>query len=196
MEEFKNINITKHAIVRYFNRVRNIMVTDLNYDGWKNSHHNEVEEVKTELQGLLMTAEFITSGTYGIHRKASYYIHKETMLTFVISENNLVTLYKIDYGLDLIGNKEMLEVLNNNYKRLLDEEEELQKKNKKELQSLECQEKMLGYAIQETEAELQSLRAKKKEMESKKAKLRAAEQSISVKINTAREKIILSKKAL
>lgn len=196
MEEFKNINITKHAIVRYFNRVRNIMVTDINYDGWKNSHHNEVEEVKTELQGLLMTAEFITSGTYGIHRKASYYIHKETMLTFVIAENNLVTLYKIDYGLDLIGNKEMLEVLNNNYKRLLDEEEELQKKNKKELQSLECQEKMLGYAIQETEAELQSLRAKKKEMESKKAKLRAAEQSISAKINTAREKIILSKKAL
>ena len=35
MEEFKNINITKHAIVRYFNRVRGVMVTDINYDGWK-----------------------------------------------------------------------------------------------------------------------------------------------------------------
>lgn len=196
MEEFKNINITKHAIVRYFNRVRNIMVTDLNYDGWKNSHHNEVEEVKTELQGLLMTAEFITSGTYGIHRKASYYIHKETMLTFVISENNLVTLYKIDYGLDLIGNKEMLEVLNNNYKRLLDEEEELQKKNKKELQSLEYQEKILGFAIQEAETEVQKLRARKKELESKRAILRTSEQSIASKINITREKIILSKKAL
>ncbi|WP_427043191.1 hypothetical protein HUW86_09720 [Fusobacterium sp. SB021] len=92
MEDFKNINITKHAIVRYFGRVRGVMVTDLNYDGWKNSHHNEVEEAKIELQGLLMTSEYITTGTYGIHKKASYYIHKETLLTFVISENNLVTL--------------------------------------------------------------------------------------------------------
>lgn len=196
MEEFKNINITKHAIVRYFNRVRGVMVTDINYDGWKNTHQDDIEEVNRELQGLLLTAEFITTGTYGIHKKASYYIQKETMLTFVISENNLVTLYKVDYGLDLIGNKEMLEVLINNYKRLLEEEENLQKKNQKEKQSLEYQEKMLGFAIQEAEAEVQKLRAKKKEIESKRATLRTSEQSIASKINTAREKIVLSKKAL
>ncbi len=196
MEDFKNINITKHAIARYFGRVRGVMVTDLNYDGWKNSHHNEVEEAKMELQGLLMTSDYITTGTYGIHKKASYYIHKETLLTFVISENNLVTLYKVDYGLDLIGNKEMLEVLTNNYKRLLEEEENLQEKNQKEKQSLEYQEKILGLAIQEAEAEVQRLRAKKKELESKRATLRTSEQSIASKINTAREKIILSKKVL
>ncbi len=196
MEEFKNVNITKHAIVRYFNRVRGVMVTDINYDGWKNTHQDDIEEVKRELQGLLLTAEYITTGTYGIHKKASYYIQKETMLTFVISENNLVTLYKVDYGLDLIGNKEMLEVLINNYKRLLEEEENLQKKNQKEKQSLEYQEKMLGFAIQEAEAEVQKLRAKKKEIESKRATLRTSEQSIASKINTAREKIVLSKKAL
>lgn len=196
MEEFKNINITKHAIVRYFNRIQGIMVTDINYDGWKNTHQNDIEEVKRELERLLLTAEYITTGTYGIHKKASYYIQKETMIAFVISENNLVTLYKVDYGLDLIGNKEMLEVLTNNYKRLLEEEENLQEKNQKEKQSLEYQEKILGLAIQEAEAEVQKLRAKKKELESKRATLRTSEQSIASKINTAREKIVLSKKAL
>lgn len=55
---------------------------------------------------------------------------------------------------------------------------------------------MLGFAIQEAEAEVQKLRAKKKEIESKRATLRTSEQSIASKINTAREKIVLSKKAL
>lgn len=118
------------------------------------------------------------------------------MLTFIVNESNLVTLYKIDYGLDFIGNKEMIEVLYRNYKRLLLEEEAIQNSNKETVQKLEYEEKRLGLIIQEVEAELQRLRSNKKEIESKRGSLKALEQSIATKINTTREKIILSKKAL
>ena len=80
MEDFKNINITKHAIVRYFGRVRGVMVTDLNYDGWKNSHHNEVEEAKMELQGLLMTSDYITKLMEYIKKHHTIFIKKHYLL--------------------------------------------------------------------------------------------------------------------
>ena len=43
---------------------------------------------------------------------------------------------------------------------------------------------------------MQKLEAEKKEIESKRATLRTSEQSIVSKINTAREKIVLSKKSI
>lgn len=196
MEDIKSINITKHAITRYFSRIKGIIVTDSNYDTWKVSHMEEIEEAKKELQDLFNQSEYITTGIYGIHKKASFYILKEKMLTLIVNESNLVTLYKIDYGLDFIGNKEMIEVLYRNYKRLLLEEEAIQNSNKETAQKLEYEEKRLGLIIQEVEAELQRLRTNKKEIESKRGSLKALEQSIATKINTTREKIILSEKAL
>lgn len=192
MEE--NINLTKHGILRYLQRVKGVLVTDANYDQWKQSNQEFLEKVKKEIHLTFENSLYLTTGTYGIHKKAIYYINKELMIIFILDGKNMVTIYKIDFNLDEVGNKEMLDVLYSNYLRLLDEEEKVQAETEDYIKKLNQEIQLKGSEIQSLEAELHKIRTDKKELEARRENLKAITSNISQKIEGVKQKIILSKK--
>ena len=192
MEEI--INLTKHGILRYLQRVKGVLVTDANYDQWKQSNQEFLEAVKKEIQSVFENSLYLTTGTYGNHKKAIYYVNKELMIIFILDGKNMVTIYKIDFNLDEVGNKEMLDVLYSNYLRLLDEEEKVQAETEDYIKKLNQEIQLKGSEIQSLESELHKIRTDKKELEARKENLKAITSNISQKIEGVKQKIILSKK--
>lgn len=193
----KKLNITKHAIVRYFNRIdRTIAVTDKAYDIWKKDHDEDIKKAEEHIKLMLEGANFITSGNYNGHRRAEYYIYKEELVIFVVAESNLVTLYKVDYGLDQKGNKEMLEVLLKNLSRSYMEEEEFNLNKQEELRKLKYDDDILNRELEQIRAAERALLSKKQEINAKKKTIENKQEELKSRIESIREKIVKSIGAL
>lgn len=126
MEEKKHINITEHAIMRYAARVYNERLIEKRFfNVWSIKNEKKIEEIEELIKMEFAEAEYITIGTYEKYKKAEFYINEEKMMTYVVVENDMVTCYKIDFGLDEVENKEIYLGFKNTLKKALEEEEQL-----------------------------------------------------------------------
>lgn len=197
MEEKKNVNVTRHAIMRYAARVFNTQViTERTYDIWKTNNEDKVIEIEKLIKEEYAESEYITTASYDRHKKAEFYLNEEKMMTYVVSDGNIVTCYKIDFELDERGNKEIYMGFKNALKRALEEEEcwELTSGAKIALSTNEI--KLKNAEIEETESKLNRLRAEKKMMEAEQERLMATAKEIKAKIYNIREKLVRSKLAI
>lgn len=189
------LNITRHAIVRYFNRIdKTKAVTDKSFDIWKKDHEEDIKIAEEKIQELYghESTVYITTGNYNAHRKASYYLNKEKKIIMVIAENKMITLYSVDYGLDDIGNTQILQVLLDNLSRAYSEEEQYNLEKEEELRKLRFEEDILNREIEQIRASEKMLLAQKQKIESKRKIVQNTQEELKSRIDTIRERIVKS----
>ena len=195
--ENKAVNITRHCIVRWFNRIdKRFAVTDKSYEIWKKDHAGYITAAEAKIKETYAEADFITSGNYNNHRKAEYYVNKEKLIVFVVSEDKIVTCYKLDFGLDEKGNRELFKVLDENLHRYYTSEETHEKFKDFELSQLKKEEDLLNRELEEIEAERKIVMAKKAIIEGKRLALESRGNEIKTKIRSICEKLVKSTTAL
>lgn len=81
----KEINITKHALMRYASRVYKYqIINDRTFDIWKKQNEDKIERLETDLKIELGRLEYICTASYDTHKKAEFYINKDKMMTYVV----------------------------------------------------------------------------------------------------------------
>lgn len=194
--ESKGVNITRHCIVRWFNRIdKTQAVTDKSYDIWKKEHEQDIARAEKAIKEAFEKAVYITSGNYNTHRRAEYYVNDEKLITFVVNDGKIVTCYKTDFGLDDEGNAEMLKVLHDSLKRSYTEEEIHEKNKDITLSTLKKVEDLHNRELEEIEAKRKIVMAKKSGIESKRVAIEARTLEIKTKIKSICEKIVKSSTA-
>lgn len=197
MKDKREINISKHALMRYASRVHNFqIVSDRSFEIWKNLNENKIPDLEISLKEEFLNADYITTAAYEKHKNTEFYINKDLMMTYLVNENNMITCYQIDFGLDDTGNRQLLNVLLDNLQRAtvgLDnfEEKHFEKREKinQELAVVKAEMELLNAklkVLKETEGKLRSQSGEKSE--------KAAE-LLEVK-KVAAEKIVRSKLAV
>lgn len=165
---------------------------------WKKNHQEELPILESNLKGgFEANAVFITNGKFGDNPKPmDFYINEVEMLTYVVNGDNIVTCYPIDFGLDDIGNKEMLNVLLKNAER---NKEMLNKYYEEDLED-----RRKHYSeIEELNLEIEVLQSQIKTKNAEKDRLKALVDTIDRKmeeckttIDLTNEKIVRSKLAI
>ncbi|WP_261787437.1 hypothetical protein [Fusobacterium necrophorum] len=82
----KEINVTRHALMRYAARVYKAAgITDRTFDSWRKRHEQEAQELEKCLKLEFKQAEYVTTAQFEGHKKAEFYIRKDIMMTYVAS---------------------------------------------------------------------------------------------------------------
>ena len=192
----KEINVTRHALMRYAARVYKAAgITDRTFDSWRKRHEQEAQELEKCLKLEFKQAEYVTTAQFEGHKKAEFYIRK-VMMTYVASGENLVTCYYIDFGLDDTGNREMLEVLFKNLRRAIEEEENFERKNEERVVETKNSLSKVKADLAEYGAIINKLIEKQNIFENQLKLIELEKKELSETINNAREKIVRSKKAM
>lgn len=164
MEEKKNVNVTRHAIMRYAARVYSgQIITERTFDIWRSNNEEKVIEIEKLIKEEFARSEYITTASYDKHRKAEFYVNEEKMMTYIVADNNIVTCYKIDFELDEKGNKEIYMGFKNALKRALEEEENWELTSGAKIALSKNEIKLKNSEIEELESKLNRLRAEKKD---------------------------------
>lgn len=193
----KEINITKHALMRYASRVHKAnIVSDRTWDIWKKANEEKIQELETNLKIELGRLEYICTASYDKHKKAEFYINKDKMMTYVIVEDNLVTCYPIDYGLDAEGNRAMLKVLLENLKRAEIEENNFEDKYFERKAEINNSLAVANAEIAELNKKIEKIKGNKALLEQELANIGLEYEDIKIVIDVAKEKIVRSKMAL
>ncbi|AYV94666.1 hypothetical protein [Fusobacterium necrophorum] len=193
----KEINVTRHALMRYAARVYKAAgITDRTFDSWRKRHEQEAQELEKCLKLEFKQAEYVTTAQFEGHKKAEFYIRKDIMMTYVASGENLVTCYYIDFGLDDTGNREMLEVLFKNLRRAIEEEENFERKNEERVVETKNSLSKVKADLAEYGAIINKLIEKQNIFENQLKLIELEKKELSETINNAREKIVRSKKAM
>lgn len=197
MEEKKNVNVTRHAIMRYAARVYSgQIITERTFDIWRNNNEDKVIEIEKLIKEEFARSEYITTASYDKHRKAEFYVNEEKMMTYIVADNNIVTCYKIDFELDEKGNKEIYMGFKNALKRALEEEENWELTSGAKIALSKNGIKLKNSEIEELETKLNRLRAEKKMLEAEQEHLLATSRELKAKIYSIREKLVRSKLAI
>ena len=197
MEEKKNVNVTRHAIMRYAARVYSgQIITERTFDIWRNNNEDKVIEIEKLIKEEFAKSEYITAASYDKHRKAEFYVNEEKMMTYIVADNNIVTCYKIDFELDEKGNKEIYMGFKNALKRALEEEENWELTSGAKIALSKNEIKLKNSEIEELESKLNRLRAEKKMLEAEQEHLLATSRELKAKIYSIREKLVRSKLAI
>lgn len=189
------LNITKHAIVRYFNRIeKTYAVTDNNYENFRKEHEIEVKDAEKKIKELYIHKDtiYITKGSYNSHKKAIYYLNKQERIIFVITDNTVITIYKVDFGLDEIGNTQILDVLLENLNRAYSEEEKFVLKQEEELKKLRFDEELINRELEEARSFEKKILAMKQEVEAKRKVIQNVQEELKNKIEKIKTRIIKS----
>lgn len=193
----KEINVTRHALMRYAARVYKAAgITDRTFDSWRKRHEEEAQELEKCLKLEFQQAEYVTTAQFESHKKTEFYIRKDVMMTYVVSGENLVTCYYIDFGLDDVGNREMLEVLFKNLRRAIEEEENFERKNEERVAETKNSLSKVKADLAEYGAIINKLIEKQNIFENQLKLIELEKKELSETINNAREKIVRSKKAM
>ncbi|MDK4498561.1 hypothetical protein MVQ25_11275 [Fusobacterium necrophorum] len=193
----KEINVTRHALMRYAARVYKAAgITDRTFDSWRKRHEQEAQELEKCLKLEFKQAEYVTTAQFEGHKKAEFYIRKDIMMTYVASGENLVTCYYIDFGLDDTGNREILEVLFKNLRRAIEEEENFERKNEERVVETKNSLSKVKADLAEYGAIINKLIEKQNIFENQLKLIELEKKELSETINNAREKIVRSKKAM
>lgn len=197
MEEKKNVNVTRHAIMRYAARVYSgQIITERTFDIWRSNNEEKVIEIEKLIKEEYADSEYITTASYDKHRKAEFYVNEEKMMTYIVADNNIVTCYKIDFELDEKGNKEIYMGFKNALKRALEEEENWELTSGAKIALSKNEIKLKNSEIEELESKLNRLRVEKKMLEAEQEHLLATSRELKAKIYSIREKLVRSKLAI
>lgn len=193
----KEINITKHALMRYASRVHKAnIVSDRTWDIWKKANEDKIERLETDLKDEFQGTEYICTAAYDAHKKAEFYINKDKMMTYVIVGDNMVTCYPINYDLNDEGNRAILEVLLNNLKRARIDEDSFEDKYFKERDDLNRELGLLKAENELLNSKLKTLREKQARIEARQNEIAGEQVELRNIIKVAEEKIVRSKLAL
>lgn len=193
----KEINITKHALMRYASRVYKYqIINDRTFDIWKKQNEDKVEGLEIDLKTEFQGTEYICTAAYDAHKKAEFYIHRDKMMTYVIVESSLVTCYPINYELDAEGNKAILNILLENLKRAKIAEDNFEDNYFKEKDNLKQEKELIQAEIELLNSKLKKLQEKRAGIESRQLEIIGEQQELRNVIKVAEEKIIRSKLAL
>lgn len=191
-----SFSISNHALARYATRYQGTVLTDNNVQQFKSRNP---EEAKAFEQSLLRDTEkaiFIAEANFEKFPKSRFYINTETMMTFVVSQENcIVTCYPIDYGLEEDMNREMLSILIKNKMLLEDKLSETKNNNAVEISKLETQIADFKVDLENLNTQIEIIKASKKLREDTINVLKQQQQSIDSQIKVAVEKIVRSKNA-
>ncbi len=160
------------------------------------NHSEELPKVENMFRKELEDIRYISTAAYAGNKTADFYINEDTMMTYVVCGENVVTCYHIDFGLDDLGNKEMLQVLLNNLERSLKVEEEFEKKIKENKENLLSNLSVLDAEIRELNASLERAIGEQKKLEQELKNIDLGHREVKEVIEVAREKIARSKMAM
>ena len=165
----KEINITRHALMRYASRVYKYqIINDRTFDIWKKANEDKIEGLETDLKMEFQGTEYICTAAYDTHKKAEFYINKDKMMTYVVVGDNMVTCYPINYDLSDEGNKDDIN---------------------KELGLLKAETELLN-------SKLKTLKEKQAKIEARQSEIAGEQIELRNIIRVAEEKIVRSKLAL
>ncbi|MCP1226465.1 hypothetical protein [Sebaldella sp. S0638] len=157
------MNITDHALMRWAQRIEEDHISSqVAFKDWKALNPEKVTQYEKDLREAFKKAEYLTEGIYDDRKKeySKFYIDKEAMLLYVVStEDNLVTLYYIEFVTNKAGNKNILQEFLTEILEKEKEQEEFESKKAEEL-------KELGRRKETLEMEKKELREKLNLLES------------------------------
>jgi hypothetical protein len=193
----KEINITRHALMRYASRVYKYqIINDRTFDIWKKANEDKIEGLETDLKAEFQRTEYICTTAYDAHKKAEFYINKDKMMTYVVVAENMVTCYPINYDLSDEGNKAILNVLLDNLKRARIDEDNFEDKYFKERDDLNRELGLLKVETELLNSKLKTLKEKQIKIEARQNEIAGEQVELRNIIKVAEEKIVRSKLAL
>ena len=193
----KEINITRHALMRYASRVcKYQIINDRTFDIWKKQNEDKIEGLETDLKTEFQGSEYICTAAYDTHKKAEFFINKNKMMTYVVVGDNMVTCYPINYDLNDEGNRAILEVLLNNLKRARIDEDNFEDKYFKERDDLNRELGLLKAESELLNSKLKILKEKQVRIEARQNEIAGEQVELRNIIKVAKEKIVRSKLAL
>ena len=193
----KEINITRHALMRYASRVYKYqIINDRTFDIWKKTNEDKIERLETDLKNEFQGAQYICTAAYDTHKKAEFYINKDKMMTYVVVGENMVTCYPINYDLSDEGNKAILNVLLDNLKRARIDEDNFEDKYFKERDDLNRELGLLKVETELLNSKIKTLKEKQIKIEARQNEIAGEQVELRNIIRVAEEKIVRSKLAL
>lgn len=193
----KEINITRHALMRYASRVYKYqIINDRTFDVWKKANEDKIERLETDLKAEFQATEYICTAAYDAHKKGEFYINKDKMMTYVVVGENMVTCYPINYDLSDEGNKAILNVLLDNLKKARIDEDNFEDKYFKERDDLNRELGLLKVETELLNSKLKTLKEKQIKIEARQNEIVGEQVELRNIIRVAEEKIVRSKLAL
>ena len=193
----KEINITRHALMRYASRVYKYqIINDRTFDVWKKANEDKIERLETDLKAEFQATEYICTAAYDAHKKGEFYINKDKMMTYVVVGENMVTCYPINYDLSDEGNKAILNVLLDNLKKARIDEDNFEDKYFKERDDLNRELGLLKVETELLNSKLKTLKEKQIKIEARQNEIVGEQVELRNIIRVAEEKIVRSKMAL
>ena len=193
----KEINITRHALIRYASRVYKYqIINDRTFDIWRKANEDKIERLETDLKAEFQGTEYICTAAYDAHKKAEFFINKDKMMTYVVVGGNMVTCYQINYDLSDEGNKAMLNVLLDNLKRARVDDDKFEYKYFKERDNLKQEKELIQAEIELLNSKLKKLQEKRAGIENRQNEIAGEQVELRNIIKVAEEKIVRSKLAL
>lgn len=193
----KEINITRHALIRYASRVYKYqIINDRTFDIWRKANEDKIERLETDLKAEFQGTEYICTAAYDAHKKAEFFINKDKMMTYVVVGGNMVTCYQINYDLSDEGNKAILNVLLDNLKRARIDEDNFEDKYFKERDNLKQEKELIQAEIELLNSKLKKLQEKRAGIENRQNEIAGEQVELRNIIKVAEEKIVRSKLAL
>ncbi len=193
----KEINITRHALMRYASRVYKYqIINDRTFDIWRKANEDKIEGLETDLKAEFQGTEYICTAAYDAHKKAEFFINKDKMMTYVVVGDNMVTCYQINYDLSDEGNKAILNVLLDNLKRARIDEDNFEDKYFKERDNLKQEKELIQAEIELLNSKLKKLQEKRAGIENRQNEIIGEQVELKNIIKVAEEKIVRSKLAL
>jgi len=111
------INITKHAMERYAERFKDIGT--MSAISWLSASRKEI--ITEELNKLFEYSDLFYSGELGKFDVRNYYVKDRCVL--VEKDNNLITVFKIDFPVPNSGVRIVVDMFKNEIERLMEERE-------------------------------------------------------------------------
>lgn len=105
-------NVTRHALMRYISRKElSKVINDSTFDNWRKEFPDKAEKYQEMLLSEIDNASFIAEMAFSTYKKAKYYINSETLMIFIVNDQNIITCYRSEYGVGLDLDKIILSSL-------------------------------------------------------------------------------------
>ena len=192
----EKINISKHTLMRFASKVyKNQITNEKTFEEWKKSNEDKLEELEKDLRNEYQQSKYISTSSYDNLEKVDFFINRETMMTFLVNENEMITCYPIDFELDRDGNVSILNVLLENLERAKEAEANFEEDHFYTKENLNRELEVVLAEMDSLNSKLKTLNEKKAVIEAKKAELIAEHSELKTLKKVAEEKIIKSKLA-
>lgn len=157
------MELTNHAYERYCERILNISENDI-----KKYLEENKEDVKNSFIELLNKSIFLFKGAYCENNIVNYYVVDNFIIVVNESNEAIITLYKINFGLGEDINKIVTNELIKEINILKEKEQEETKNKEKEISEIEMNINRIDSDIEKLTNEIELLNKNRNILESKK----------------------------